>query len=100
MRKQTGNKFKLKKKLNELEFRTICHNGKIEKRIHFINGRIKQLLYCRCKELIVCRNTLLERNPVISVYPSPKTLIGKFKSMMFKRYKEKELDWDDIFRFS
>ena len=83
-----------------MEIRAICHNGKIEKRIHFKNGKIKELLYERCKDLIICRDTLRKGNPAISVYPSSKTLVGRFKVMMFKRYKEKELDWDDIFRFS
>lgn len=59
----------------------------MEKRISFFNGKIKQLLYYKCQELIICKNNLLENNPIVSVYPPPKTLLKKIKAMS-KKYKE------------
>ena len=51
----------------------------LEKEILYKNGRIKRFLYYKCRELIICRDLTLKDTPAVSMYPSMKSLVDKFK---------------------
>ena len=62
-----------------MRIKVIFKDNNPEKEIILRNGRIKRFLYYRCKDLIICRNLSLKGNPAVSVYPSMKSLVDKFK---------------------
>lgn len=81
-----------------MEIKTIYKEEKLEKEILYKNGRIKRFLYYICKDLIICRDLTVRNSPAVSVYPSMKSLVDKFK--IFKKEKNPIFDWDDLFIFS
>ena len=73
--------------MNRLEIKTIYKEEKLEKEILYKNGRIKRFLYSICRELIICRDLTVINSPAVSVYPSMKSLVDKFKILKNKKLK-------------
>ena len=62
-----------------MEIKKIYKEEKLEKEILYKNGRVKRFLYYIWRELIICRDLTLKDSPAVSIYPSMKSLVDKFK---------------------
>ena len=67
--------------MTELEIKVISKDNKIEKELKYKNGRVKKLIYEKCRSFIICKDLQLKEAPAISVYPSMKSLVERFKKL-------------------